>query len=67
MVVRHEQDWDEVVLESRPHAAAEFEGVPTALRVWEGMWHSFFSDPELPESRQAYAAIVTFFGKRLAR
>jgi len=31
------------------------------------MWHSFFSDPELPESRQAYAAIVTFFGKRLAR
>lgn len=42
-------------------------GVPTELRVWEGMWHSFFSDPELPESRQAYAAIVTFFGKRLAR
>jgi acetyl esterase/lipase len=42
-------------------------GVPTELRVWEGMWHSFFSDPELPESRQAYAAIVDFFGRRLAR
>ena len=42
-------------------------GVPTELRVWEGMWHSFFSDPELPESRQAYAAIVAFFDRRLAR
>lgn len=42
-------------------------GVPTELRVWDGMWHSFFSDPELPESRQAYAAIVAFFDHRLAR
>jgi monoterpene epsilon-lactone hydrolase len=42
-------------------------GVPTELRVWEGMWHSFFSDPELPESKQAYAAIVDFFEHRLAR
>lgn len=42
-------------------------GVPTELRVWEGMWHSFFSDPQLPESKQAYAAIVDFFGHRLAR
>jgi acetyl esterase/lipase len=41
-------------------------GVPTELRVWDGMWHSFFSDPELPESRQAYAAIVAFFDHRLA-
>lgn len=42
-------------------------GVPTELRVWEGMWHSFFSDPQLPESKQAYAAIVDFFQHRLAR
>lgn len=41
-------------------------GVPTELRVWEGMWHSFFSDPRLPESKQAYAAIVDFFEQRLA-
>lgn len=41
-------------------------GVPTELRVWEGMWHSFFSDPQLPESKQAYAAIVGFFEQRLA-
>jgi len=42
-------------------------GVPTELHVWEGMWHSFFSDPELPESRQAYRTIVAFFERRLAR
>jgi epsilon-lactone hydrolase len=36
-------------------------GVPAELHVWEGMWHSFFSDPEMPESRQAYHTIVDFF------
>lgn len=42
-------------------------GVPTELHVWDGMWHSFFSDPELPESQQAYRTIVAFFEHRLAR
>jgi len=42
-------------------------GVPTELHVWEGMWHSFFSDPEMPESKAAYATIVTFFDRHLAR
>lgn len=41
-------------------------GVPTELHVWEGMWHSFFSDPELPESQQAYRTIVAFFERHLA-
>lgn len=41
-------------------------GVPTELHVWEGMWHSFFSDPEMPESREAYATIVKFFDRHLA-
>ncbi|HKT28045.1 alpha/beta hydrolase [Dyella sp.] len=40
-------------------------GVKTELRVWEGMWHSFFSDPELPESQDAYRVIVTFFRMHL--
>jgi len=42
-------------------------GVTTELQVWEGMWHSFFSDPEMPESRAAYATIVKFFDKHLTR
>ncbi|ULU27026.1 alpha/beta hydrolase [Dyella terrae] len=41
-------------------------GVATELHVWEGMWHSFFSDPDLPESRAAYETIVRFFDHHLA-
>jgi acetyl esterase/lipase len=42
-------------------------GVDAELHVWDGMWHSFFSDPEMPESREAYQVIVDFFGRRLGR
>jgi Esterase/lipase len=42
-------------------------GVDAELHVWDGMWHSFFSDPEMPESRQAYAVMVKFFDRRLGR
>ncbi len=42
-------------------------GVDAELHVWDGMWHSFFSDPEMPESREAYKVIVDFFGRRLGR
>jgi epsilon-lactone hydrolase len=40
-------------------------GAQTELHVWEGMWHSFFSDPELPESKDAYRVIVRFFERHL--
>lgn len=40
-------------------------GVETELRLWDGMWHSFFSDPELPESKDAYAVMVKFFDRHL--
>lgn len=40
-------------------------GAQTELHVWEGMWHSFFSDPELPESKDAYRVIATFFLRHL--
>jgi monoterpene epsilon-lactone hydrolase len=36
-------------------------GAQAELHVWEGMWHSFFSDPEMPESLEAYQTIVKFF------
>ncbi|MEO7051266.1 MAG: alpha/beta hydrolase [Rhodanobacter sp.] len=42
-------------------------GVDAELHVWDGMWHSFFSDPELPESREAYQVIVDFFERKLGR
>jgi monoterpene epsilon-lactone hydrolase len=40
-------------------------GVDAELHVWDGMWHSFFSDPEMPESREAYAVMVSFFDRHL--
>jgi acetyl esterase/lipase len=42
-------------------------GVDAELHVWDGMWHSFFSDPEMPESKEAYAVMVKFFDRRLGR
>lgn len=42
-------------------------GVATELHVWEGMWHSFFSDPDMPESKAAYETIVRFFDQHLSR
>lgn len=42
-------------------------GVQTELHVWDGMWHSFFSDPELPESQDAYRVMARFFLKHLSR
>ncbi|WP_199098848.1 alpha/beta hydrolase fold domain-containing protein [Dyella sp. ASV21] len=49
----------------RSQALLDQAGVPTELHVWEGMWHSFFSDPELPESQAAYTVIVKFFDRHL--
>jgi monoterpene epsilon-lactone hydrolase len=40
-------------------------GVVTEMHIWDGMWHSFFSDPEMPESREAYAVMAKFFDRHL--
>ena len=50
----------------RSQALLSQAGVEAELHVWEGMWHSFFSDPDLPESQQAYRTIVAFFERHLA-
>ena len=42
-------------------------GVQTELHVWEGMWHSFFSGPDMPESQGAYRVITRFFRMHLGR
>ncbi|MFC5743902.1 alpha/beta hydrolase [Dyella tabacisoli] len=49
----------------RSHALLTQAGVDADLHVWDGMWHSFFSDPELPESKDAYNVIVKFFARHL--
>jgi monoterpene epsilon-lactone hydrolase len=42
-------------------------GVEADLHIWDGMLHSFFSDPELPESKEAYAVMVRFFERHLGQ
>jgi len=42
-------------------------GVETELHVWDGMWHAFFIDPDIPESKEAYHVIVNFFDRHLGR
>ena len=42
-------------------------GVETELHIWDGMWHAFFIDPDIPESKEAYSVIVHFFDQHLGR
>lgn len=41
--------------------------VPAELYVWEGMFHGFFYNPDVPESRECYDLIVRFFNKWLGK
>ena len=41
------------------------QNVPAQLYVWEGMFHGFFYNAEVPESREAFAIISQFFDRRL--
>jgi epsilon-lactone hydrolase len=40
-------------------------GVDAELHVWDGMWHAFFFDPDLPESKEVYRVVVDFFNRHL--
>jgi monoterpene epsilon-lactone hydrolase len=42
-------------------------GVQAELHVWEGLFHFFFLNPDVPESRDAYEVMVRFFDRRLGR
>jgi acetyl esterase/lipase len=42
-------------------------GVETELFIWDGLYHAFIYNSELPESREAYAVMTRFFEKHLSR
>ena len=42
-------------------------GVETRLFVWEGLYHAFFYNPDVPESQHAYRVITDFFDKELGK
>jgi acetyl esterase/lipase len=49
------------------HAQLVKLGVDADLHVWEGMFHGFFYNPDVPESRECYDVIVRFFAGRLGK
>ena len=53
------------------HAQLVQQGVDADLQVWEGATHCSFAqpiaDPDVPETRQAWAVIVRFFDKHLGK
>ena len=42
-------------------------GVEAELHVWDGLFHGFFYNPDVPESRDCYNIIVRFFDRHLGR
>jgi len=42
-------------------------GVDAELHVWEGMFHGFFYNPDVPESREAYDVMLKFFDRHLGQ
>jgi epsilon-lactone hydrolase len=51
----------------KSQAALANAGVDAELHVWDGMWHAFFFDPDLPESREVYRVVVDFFARHLGQ
>jgi monoterpene epsilon-lactone hydrolase len=47
------------------HALLVKQGVEADLHVWEGMFHGFFYNVDVPESRDCYDVIVKFFDQHL--
>jgi epsilon-lactone hydrolase len=42
-------------------------GVDAELHVWEGLFHGFFYNPDVPESRDAFDVMVKFFDRHLGK
>ena len=42
-------------------------GVEADLHVWEGLFHGFFYNPDVPECKDAYNVMVKFFDRHLGR
>ena len=40
-------------------------GVDAELHVWEGLFHGFFYNPDVPESQDAFRVMIQFFDRHL--
>ncbi len=50
------------------HTQAELvkAGVEAELHVWDGLWHAFITDTDLPETHDALVVVGRFFDRHLA-
>jgi monoterpene epsilon-lactone hydrolase len=48
------------------HNALAKAGVESQFYAWDGMFHGFFYNADLPESREAYAVMARFFAAHMA-
>lgn len=48
------------------HAQLIKAGVEAHLHIWDGLWHGFMYDTQLPESRDLYEILSRFFNRYLA-
>lgn len=49
------------------HNALARVGVESQFHAWDGMFHGFFYNADLPESREAYAVMAKFFATHMTR
>jgi len=42
-------------------------GVHTELHVWDGLFHGFFYDADVPESKEAFDIMIRFFDSHLGK
>ncbi len=42
-------------------------GVDSELHVWEGLFHGFFYDADIPESKDVFNVIAKFFDTHLGK
>jgi acetyl esterase/lipase len=47
------------------HSQLVKNGVDARLHVWEGLFHGFFYNPDVPESQDCYRVIADFFARTL--
>jgi len=47
------------------HTQLVKQGVDAELHVWDGLFHGFFYNPDVPESRDCYDVMVKFFDRHL--
>lgn len=52
---------------SHTHRLLVKAGIEAELHVWEGLFHGFFYNVDVPESREVFDVIVRFFDQHLGR